>query len=65
MNFLSLEEGESITSILAMPKELKNTGELSLLMATKDGTVKKTKAEAGRFSAQLWIQLYAGKLPIK
>lgn len=46
MNFLSLEEGESITSILAMPKELKNTGELSLLMATKDGTVKKTKAEA-------------------
>src|SRR5206468_3798305 len=44
MNFLSIEQGENITSILAMPKEVKAQDSLSLLMVTKDGTVKKTAA---------------------
>lgn len=46
VNFLSIEQGENITSILAMPKEVKAQDGLSLLMATKDGTVKKTAAAA-------------------
>ena len=45
MNFLSLEQGEAITSILAMPKEKKVAEGLSLLMATRNGTVKKTSAD--------------------
>ncbi|TSC86479.1 MAG: DNA gyrase subunit A [Parcubacteria group bacterium Gr01-1014_8] len=45
MNFISLEQDESITSILAMPKNMKGSEGLSLLMATKDGTVKKTAAD--------------------
>jgi len=44
MNFLSLEGGERITSILAMPKEKKAAEGLALVMATKKGTVKKTSA---------------------
>lgn len=44
MNFLSLEQGETVTSVLAMPKEKKAAEGLSLLMATKDGTVKKCSA---------------------
>ncbi|MBI4068268.1 DNA gyrase subunit A, partial [Candidatus Kaiserbacteria bacterium] len=44
MNFLSLEQGENVTSILAMPKEKKVAEGLSLLMATKHGTVKKVAA---------------------
>ncbi len=44
MNFISLEQGEQITSILAMPKEKKAVEGLSLLMATKDGTVKRVAA---------------------
>jgi len=43
-NFLSLEAGENITSILAMPKEVKASEGLALMMATKNGTVKKTSA---------------------
>ncbi|MFZ2886534.1 MAG: DNA gyrase subunit A [Minisyncoccia bacterium] len=46
MNFLSLEAGEQITSILPMPKETKAIEGLSLLLATKNGTVKKTSAAA-------------------
>ncbi len=46
MNFLSLEQGETITSILAMPKEVKASEGLSLLMATQNGTVKKCAAAA-------------------
>jgi len=46
MNFISLEQGEQITSILAMPKELKAIEGLNLLMVTQDGTVKKTAAQA-------------------
>ncbi|HUO56079.1 MAG TPA: DNA gyrase C-terminal beta-propeller domain-containing protein, partial [Candidatus Paceibacterota bacterium] len=43
-NFISLEQGERITSILPMPKEKKGADDLALLMATKNGTVKKTSA---------------------
>jgi len=45
MNFISLEQGEQITSILAMPKSIKASEGLALLMATKNGTVKKTSAD--------------------
>ncbi|RJQ33811.1 DNA gyrase subunit A [Candidatus Parcubacteria bacterium] len=45
MNFISLEQGEQITSILAMPKAVKASEGLALLMATKSGTVKKTSAD--------------------
>jgi DNA gyrase subunit A len=45
MNFLSLEQGETVTSILAMPKTIKASDGLSLLMSTKNGTVKKTAAD--------------------
>jgi DNA gyrase subunit A len=48
VNFLSLEQGENITSVLAMPKEKKAAEALSLLLATKQGTVKKTSAVAFR-----------------
>ena len=44
MNFISLEQGEQITSILAMPKEKKAVEGLSLIMATKGGTVKRVAA---------------------
>ena len=44
MNFISLEQGEQITSILAMPKEKKAAEDLSLVMVTRQGTVKKTAA---------------------
>lgn len=46
MNFLSLETGERVTSILPMPKETKAAEGLSLLLATQGGTVKKTSAVA-------------------
>lgn len=45
MNFLSLGEGEKVTSVLAMPKELKNM-KLSMLMITKMGIVKKVSADS-------------------
>ncbi len=45
MNFISLEQGEQITSILAMPKEKKAVADLSLLMATRGGTVKRVTAD--------------------
>jgi len=45
MNFLSLEQGELITSVLPVPKDVKKSEGLALLMATKNGTVKKTLAE--------------------
>ncbi|MDP3996525.1 MAG: DNA gyrase subunit A [bacterium] len=46
MNFLSLEAGENVTSVLAMPKTIKEAEGLSLLMVTKDGNGKKTEAKA-------------------
>jgi len=49
MNFLSLAEGENVTSILPMPKNKKDPpagGDgLSLMMVTKNGTGKKTSAK--------------------
>jgi hypothetical protein len=40
VNFLSIETGEKVTSILAMTKELKKSA-VSLIMVTKDGVTKK------------------------
>jgi DNA gyrase subunit A len=45
MNFLSLEGGEKVTSILAMPKE-KKSSDISLIMLTKEGVAKKCSAES-------------------
>ena len=45
MNFLSLAADEKVTSILPMPKEIKQSA-LSLLMVTKNGVGKKTAAES-------------------
>ena len=44
MNFLSLAEGEHVTSILPMPKNKKEAEGLSLMMVTKGGTGKKCSA---------------------
>ena len=46
MNFLSLEQSEQITSILSMPKEKKTIEGLSLLMATRSGTVKRVATKS-------------------
>ncbi|OHB15401.1 MAG: DNA gyrase subunit A [Candidatus Zambryskibacteria bacterium RIFOXYC1_FULL_39_10] len=46
MNFISLSEGEKVTSILPMPKNLKDDNELSLMMVTADGTGKKVSASS-------------------
>jgi DNA gyrase subunit A len=46
MNFLQIEEGEKVTSILAMTKEMRANKELSLMMVTRKGTVKKSSAES-------------------
>ena len=48
MNFISLDGAERITSVLAMPKEKKGADGLSLVMATRQGTVKKTSADKFR-----------------
>lgn len=45
MNFLSLSDGERVTSILAMPKDKKTAEGLSLMMVTRNGTGKKTSAK--------------------
>ncbi len=42
MNFLSLSEGEKITSILPVPKNKKEAEGLALMMVTRDGTGKKS-----------------------
>jgi len=44
MNFLSLSDGEKITSILPMPKNKKEADGLALMMVTKNGTGKKSSA---------------------
>ncbi|HEY9480946.1 MAG TPA: DNA gyrase subunit A [Candidatus Paceibacterota bacterium] len=46
VNFLSLSDDEKVTSILPMPKAAKEMAALSLVMVTKEGTVKKVKAES-------------------
>lgn len=45
MNFLSLADGEKVTSILPMPKDKKAAMGLSLMLVTKGGTGKKTSGE--------------------
>ncbi|MFC1802129.1 DNA gyrase subunit A [Patescibacteria group bacterium] len=45
MNFLPLESDEKITSVLPMSKEIKE-GDLSLLLVTKGGVIKKTAAKS-------------------
>lgn len=44
MNYLSIEQGEKVTSILPMPKEVKNST-VSLMMITKLGVGKKVAAK--------------------
>lgn len=46
MNFLQLTEGEKVTSILPMPKDMKEMQGVSLMMITKNGTTKKSAAES-------------------
>ncbi|HMP67547.1 MAG TPA: DNA gyrase subunit A [Candidatus Paceibacterota bacterium] len=45
-NFLSISADESITSVLAMSSELKKTNELSVMLMTENGIVKKVAAES-------------------
>ncbi|MEK7646602.1 MAG: DNA gyrase subunit A [Patescibacteria group bacterium] len=45
MNFLSLSEGEQVTSILPMPKDKKAADGLALMMVTRGGTGKKSSAK--------------------
>ncbi len=45
MNFLSLSDGEKITSILPMPKDKKEVEGLALMMVTRNGTGKKSSAK--------------------
>lgn len=44
-NFISLSEGEKVTSILPVPKDKKTVDGLSLLMVTREGTGKKSAAK--------------------
>lgn len=46
MNFLQLSDGEKVTSILPMPKNVKEMSGMSLMMVTKEGTAKKSSAES-------------------
>jgi DNA gyrase subunit A len=46
MNYLSLGGDESVTSMLAMPKEVKASLKLSLLLVTEKGVVKKVAADS-------------------
>jgi DNA gyrase subunit A len=62
MNFLSLVEGEQVTSVLAFPKELKGSSR-ALMMVTRKGVVKKVAAESFndvRRSGLIAIKLGAG-----
>lgn len=62
MNFLSLTDGERVTSILPMPKEAKNIVG-SLIMVTAQGTAKKVSAKSFtdvRASGIISIKLAAG-----
>ncbi|MEQ1499992.1 MAG: DNA gyrase subunit A [Parcubacteria group bacterium] len=62
MNFLPLSEGEKITSILPMPKSVKDA-ESSLMMVTKQGVAKKVATASFhdvRISGIIAIKLDAG-----
>jgi DNA gyrase subunit A len=45
MNFLSLSDGEKVTSILPMPRDKKTSEGLDLMMVTRNGTGKKSSAK--------------------
>lgn len=63
MNFLQLTDGEKVTSILPMPKDMKEMKGISLMMITKEGTVKKSAAESFkdvRRNGLIAIKLEAG-----
>lgn len=45
MNFLAIEQGEWVTSMLCMPASAKEAEGLALMLVTKNGTVKKTDAD--------------------
>lgn len=62
MNFLPLVEGEKVTSVLPMPKEVKKS-DAALLMVTKQGIAKKVSAASFhdvRISGIIAIKLDAG-----
>lgn len=46
MNFLSLSQDEKITSVLAMPTEIKKSDGLSVMMVTREGIAKKVDAQS-------------------
>ncbi|HEY4480394.1 MAG TPA: DNA gyrase subunit A [Candidatus Paceibacterota bacterium] len=46
MNFISLSEGERVTSVLPVSKDKKNLAGLSLVMVTEEGTGKKVSASS-------------------
>ncbi len=46
VNFIQLGGDEKVTSILPMPKDMKELKGVSLMMITKNGTVKKSAAES-------------------
>ncbi len=45
MNFLPLASNEKISSVLAMPKDIKKEEDYAVLMVTKQGTAKKVQAK--------------------
>ena len=51
MNFLSIGSEEKVTSVLAMPKETKNSS-LSLIMVTKNGVAKKSTQRVSTMSEE-------------
>ena len=63
MNFISLADGERVTSILPMPRNKKEAENMSLMMITQKGTGKKSSAKHFhdvRRSGLIAITLYAG-----
>ncbi len=46
VNYIALGGDESVTSMLAMPKEIKSASDLSLMMITERGVVKKVAADS-------------------
>ncbi|MBP9763582.1 MAG: DNA gyrase subunit A [Candidatus Pacebacteria bacterium] len=46
MNFISLSPEEEVTSVIPMPKELKNSENLSVMMITREGVAKKVDAKS-------------------
>ncbi len=63
INFLSMADNEKVTSVLVMPKEIKGTAELSLLMVTRNGVGKRVNASSFndvRRSGLIAIKLHDG-----